>query len=65
MLEPFGIFNMNSWKFNSTANYFLRFAISELLELDNPSDVYKLVKCIKANKIILKDGRELKLKIEK
>ena len=56
---------MNSWKFNSTANYFLRFAIAELLELNDSSDVYKLVKEIKANKIILKDGRELKLKIGK
>lgn len=56
---------MNSWKFNSTANYFLRFAIAELLELDDVSDVYNLVKEIKSNKIILKDGRELKLKINK
>jgi len=55
---------MNSWKFNSAANYFLRFAIAEALEI-KPSEVYKVVKEIKATTIHLKDGRILKLKQNK
>jgi hypothetical protein len=51
---------MNSWKFNSVANYFLKFAIAEALEI-KPSEVYKVVKEIKATTIHLKDGRILKL----
>ena len=52
---------MNSWKFNSSANNFLRCAIAEVLEI-KPSEVYKVVKEIKATTIHLKDGRILKLK---
>ena len=44
---------MNSWRFNSVANYFLRLAIAE---------AYKVVKEIKATTIHLKDGTILKLK---
>ena len=51
---------MNSWKFNSMANYFLSSAIAEALEI-NRSEVYKVVKEIKATTIHLKDGRILKL----
>ena len=58
---------MNSWRFNSIANYVLRAAIYNSLNI-SPSDVYKTVKSIGGHGpdiIETKDGKKYKLVLEK
>ena len=52
---------MNSWKFNSTASYTIKLAISDCLKISS-DEVYKSVKEFRNGKIVLKDGRVLVLK---
>lgn len=57
---------MNSWKFNSTANYVLRAAIYNSLNI-SPLDVYKTLKSIgtySPDIIETKDGKKYKLVLE-
>lgn len=54
---------MNSWKFNSTANYFLRISIANLLNI-HPGDVYKVVQDIQGDEVVLKNGNKLSLTIK-
>lgn len=54
---------MNSWKFNSTANYTMKCAIANCLNVSN-DQVYKLVKTFSKGEVLLKDGRKLKLVID-
>lgn len=53
---------MNSWKFNSTANYTMRLAIADCLKISS-DEVYKSVKEFRKGKVVLKDGRVLVLKV--
>ncbi len=53
---------MNSYKFNSTASYTIRLAISDCLKISS-EEVYRSVKEFKNGKIVLKDGRVLVLKV--
>jgi hypothetical protein len=58
---------MNSWKFNSTAQTFLRIAISNQLNIPI-SDIYKTVKSLDSylneNVIETKDGKKYILVLE-
>lgn len=47
---------MQSWKFNSTANYILRTAVAASLRIPF-TDVYKVIRETKSNYIALKNGK--------
>jgi len=54
---------MNSWKFNSSAQYLLRDAVIKYFKLE-PSSIYRAVETIEGTNIIMYNGKiyELTLK---
>lgn len=51
---------MNAYRFNSMAQYYLKKAISEQLNI-NISDIYKIVKNIEGNIVETKDDKKYKI----
>lgn len=54
---------MNSWKFNSSAQYLLRDAVIKYFKLE-PSSIYRVVKAIERTNIIMYNGKVYELTLK-